>query len=46
MVQRNYAQIKQDVRDIIDSEMQRMAADPKLALHIIQKNNGNYNDND
>jgi hypothetical protein len=37
---------KQDVRDIIDSEMQRMAADPKLALHIIQKNNGNYNDND
>jgi hypothetical protein len=46
MVQRNYAQIKQDVRDIIDSEMQRMAADPKLALHIIQKNNGNNNDND
>lgn len=46
MVQRNYAQIKQDVRDIIDSEMQRMAADPKLALHIIQKNNHNSNDSD
>jgi hypothetical protein len=45
MVQRNYGQIKKDVRDIIDSEMQRMAADPKLALHIIQKNNSN-NDND
>jgi hypothetical protein len=46
MVQRNYAQIKQDVRDIIDSEMQRMAADPKLALHIIQKNSNNNNAND
>lgn len=46
MVQRNYAQIKQDVRDIIDSEMQRMAADPKLAFHIIQKNSNNSNAND
>ena len=46
MVQRNYAQIKQDVRDIIDSEMQRMAADPKLALYIIQKNSNNSNAND
>lgn len=37
MVQRNYTQIKQDVRDIIESELQRMATDKNLAQLIINK---------
>lgn len=37
MVQRNYTQVKEDVRDIIESELQRMATDKNLAPLIINK---------
>ncbi len=37
MVQRNYLQIKQDVQDIIQSEMERVLSDPGLAHLIIRK---------
>jgi hypothetical protein len=37
MIQRNYNQIKQDVQDIIDSEMERLSNDPALARLIIKK---------
>ena len=30
MVQRNYLQVKQDIQDIIQSEMERMLNDPGL----------------
>lgn len=36
-VQQNYLQIKQDIRDIIDSEMRRLMDDPALAWMIIKK---------
>ncbi len=35
-IQANYDKIKQDVRDIVDSEIARIAADPKLR-HLLQK---------
>lgn len=38
MVQRNYLQIKQDIRDIIDSEMERLLNDPALEHLVINKN--------
>jgi hypothetical protein len=38
MVQRNYLQIKQDVQDIIQSEMERVLSDPGLAHLVVQKN--------
>lgn len=37
IVQRNYLQIKQDVQDIIQSEMERVLNDPALAHLIIKK---------
>lgn len=38
MAQRNYVRIKQDIRDIIDSEMDRIMSDPSLAKLVVQKN--------
>ena len=37
MVQKNYLQIKQDVKDIVQSEVQRMMGDPSLAHLVIRK---------
>ncbi|REA63437.1 conjugal transfer protein TraG [Dyadobacter luteus] len=37
MIQRNYNQIKQDVQDIIASEMERLSGDPALVRLIIRK---------
>jgi hypothetical protein len=37
MVQRNYLQIKQDVQDIIQSEMERLLSDPGLAHLVVRK---------
>lgn len=37
MVQRNYLQIKQDVQEIIQSEMERVLNDPALAHLVVQK---------
>lgn len=37
MVQRNYAQLKQDTRDIIASEMDRINNDPALSRLVIRK---------
>lgn len=38
MVQRNYLQIRQDVQDIVNAEIQRMIQDPSLEHLIIRKN--------
>jgi hypothetical protein len=37
MVQRNYLEIKQDVQDIIQSEMERVLGDPTLSHLVIKK---------
>jgi hypothetical protein len=37
MVQRNYLQIKQDVQDIISSEMERVLGDPGMEHLVIRK---------
>ncbi|MEJ7737034.1 MAG: conjugal transfer protein MobC [Chitinophagaceae bacterium] len=37
MIQRNYLQIKQDVEDIIQSEMERVLSDPGLRHLVIRK---------
>ena len=37
MVQQNYLQIKQDVQDIIQSEMERMLNDPGLSHLMVRK---------
>ena len=37
MVQRNYLQIKQDVQDIIQSEMERLLNDPGLSHLVVRK---------
>ncbi len=37
MVQRNYLQIKQDIQDIIQSEMERVLSDPGLSHMVIRK---------
>lgn len=37
MVQRNYLQIKQDIHDIIQSEMERMLNDPELSHLVVKK---------
>jgi hypothetical protein len=37
MVQRNYLQIKHDIQDIIQSEMERMLNDPGLAHLVVKK---------
>lgn len=37
MVQRNYFQIKQDIQDIIQSEMERLLNDPGLSHLVIKK---------
>lgn len=36
-VQRNYEQVKQDVQEIIQSEMERLLADPALAHLVVRK---------
>jgi hypothetical protein len=38
VIQRNYLQIKQDIQDIIHSEMDRLIYDPKLVNLVIKKN--------
>ncbi|ATP59244.1 conjugal transfer protein TraG [Pedobacter ginsengisoli] len=38
MVQTNYLQIKRDVQDIVQAEVQRMMGDPALAHLVIRKN--------
>ncbi|RYJ44274.1 conjugal transfer protein MobC [Flavobacterium beibuense] len=37
MVQRNYTQVKQDIQEIIQSEMERLLSDPALAYMVIKK---------
>ena len=37
IIERNYMQIKQDIRDIIELEMERLLSDPALAHLIIKK---------
>lgn len=37
MIQQNYSQVKQDVQDIICSEMERLLNDPALGHLIIKK---------
>jgi hypothetical protein len=37
MVQKNYLQIKQDLQDIISSEMERVLGDPGLEHLVIRK---------
>lgn len=37
MVQRNYLQIKQDVQDVINSEMEQVLSDPGLSHLVIKK---------
>ncbi len=37
MVQRNYLQIKQDVEDLVSSEMERMMGDPGLVGLVVRK---------
>jgi hypothetical protein len=37
MVQRNYLQIKQDIQNIINSEMERLLNDPGLGHLVIKK---------
>jgi hypothetical protein len=37
MVQRNYLQVKQDVQDIIQAEMERVLSDPGLEHLVIKK---------
>ena len=37
MIQRNYIQIKQDIQDIIQSEMERLLSDPALSYLVIKK---------
>jgi len=38
IVERNYLQIKQDIRDIIRLEMERLLSDPTLSHFIVKKN--------
>jgi hypothetical protein len=37
MVQRNYFQIKQEIQDIIQSEMERLINDPRFVHLVIKK---------
>ena len=37
MVQRNYLQVKQDIQEIIQSEMERLLGDPALSYLVIKK---------
>lgn len=37
IIQRNYSQIRQDIQEIIDSEMEKLLADPAKAYLIVQK---------
>jgi len=37
IVERNYLQIKQDIRDIIELEMERLLSDPALSHLVIKK---------
>ncbi len=40
MIQRNYLQIKQDVDDLVNAEMERMSGDPRLVNLIVSKGKG------
>jgi hypothetical protein len=40
IVERNYLQIKQDIQDIIELEMERLLSDPALSHLIIRKTSG------
>lgn len=37
MVQQNYLQVKQDIHNIIHSEMERLLNDPGLAYLVVKK---------
>ena len=37
IVQRNYLQVKQDVQDIIQAEMERVLGDPALGHLVVRK---------
>jgi hypothetical protein len=37
IVQQNYLQIKQDVEDIVESEIERMMGDPALEHRVVRK---------
>jgi hypothetical protein len=37
IIQRNYLQIKQDVQDIIQAEMERVLSDPALSYLAVRK---------
>lgn len=37
MVQRNYLQIKQEVQDIVDAEIQRLSDNPELQQYVVRK---------
>lgn len=37
IVQRNYSQIKQDVLDIVQSEMERLLNDPEMVHLVLRK---------
>ncbi len=37
MVQRNYLQVKQDIEDIVNAEMERLMGDPALQHLVIKK---------
>lgn len=39
IVERNYLQVKQDIREIVDSEMERLLSDPALMHYVIKKGN-------
>jgi TusA-related sulfurtransferase len=39
IIERNYLQIKQDIRDIIEMEMERLLSDPALNHLVIKKDN-------
>jgi len=38
MVQKNYAQIRQEIEDLINAEMERIMADPETAGSVLKKN--------
>jgi hypothetical protein len=38
MVQRNYLQVKQDIQEIMQSEMERLLGDPGLAYLVLRNN--------
>jgi hypothetical protein len=37
MVQHNYAQIRQEVEDLVNAEMERIIGDPEMAGAVLRK---------